>query len=262
MFDKGSRYRKVPESSPVDARGERQRGKELRVIPRTTGRFTHTVREGERLDLLAFKYYGDPTRWWQICDANPEEPYPPNLLDRRPLVAERFVLEYAATAARYKQLFDALDDLEAISEVTPLEQLSEAPPASPPFLETTVVVVYTTASATRDQIVEEIKSAGFNLLNIYGEASGGATTEAFTFDDRAAKSDWRALVEELERVAGVLGLRSRVFESALEVVYNAEAVERAEIIGMIQDRGFELSSASSASMRTGAKIVIPPNQIA
>ena len=258
MFGKGSRYRKVPESSPVDARGERQRGKELRVIPRTTGRFTHTVREGERLDLLAFKYYGDPTRWWQICDANPEEPYPPNLLDRRPLVAELFVLKYATYTARYEQLYAALDRL---GQATPLESLSEAPPASPPFLETTAVVVYPTSSATRDQIVNEIKSGGFNLLNIYGQSSAGTTTEAFTFDDRAAKSDWRALVEGLERAAGVLGVRSRAFESALEVVYNAEAVERAEIIGMIQDHGFDWS-ASSVSTRAGAKIVIPPNQIA
>lgn len=261
MFGKGSRYRKVPESSPVDARGERQRGKELRVIPRTAGRFTHTVREGERLDLLAFKYYGDPTRWWQISDANSEEPYPPNLLDRRPLVAERFVLEYATFAARYAQLFGALGDSDAISEVTPLEQLSESPPTSPPFLETTAIVIYPTSSATRDQIVNEIKARGFNLLNIYGQTSAGTTTEAFTFDDRAAKSDWRALVENLGRAAGVLDLRSRTFESALEVVYNAEAVERADLTGMIQAHGFKLSSASSVSTRTGAKIVIPPNQV-
>jgi hypothetical protein len=45
------------------------------------------------------------------------------------------------------------------------------------------------------------------------------------------------------------------------VVYNAESVERADIIGMIQDQGFELSSASSVSTRAGAKIVIPPNRI-
>ncbi|HEU4597387.1 MAG TPA: hypothetical protein VFS10_19820 [Pyrinomonadaceae bacterium] len=259
MFAKGSRYRKVPESSPLDARGERQRGKELRVTPRTAGRFTHTVREGERLDLLAFKYYGDPTRWWQIGDANPEEPYPPNLLDRRPLVAERFVLEYATFAARYEQLFTALD---AIAQATPLENLSEAPPTAPRFLETTAIVIYAASSATRDQIIGEIKTHGFNLLDIYGQSVAGTTTEAFTFDDRAAKSDWRALVEQLERAAGVLSARSRAFESALEVIYNAESVERSEIIGMIHGHGFELSSASSVSTRTGANIVIPPNQIA
>ena len=27
---------------------------------------------GERLDLLAGKYYGDPSKWWMIAAANPE----------------------------------------------------------------------------------------------------------------------------------------------------------------------------------------------
>jgi hypothetical protein len=267
MFSKGSRYRKVPESSPVNAQGERQRGIDLRVIPRADGRFAHTVREGERLDLLAFKYYCDPTRWWQIGDANPAEPFPPSLLDRRPIVAERFVLEYATFAVRYAQLFTALD---AVGRATPLENLSEAPSTAPRFLETTVLVTYPEAFATRDLIVAEIEASGFNLLGARGldslaasgETGAGTTTEAFTFDDRAAKSGWRALVEGLERQAGVLRARSRAFESALEVVYNAAAIERADITGMIQDHGFDVLLAASVSTRAGAKIVIPPNQIA
>jgi hypothetical protein len=31
---------------------------------------THTVRQGERLDLIAAKYLGDPLMFWLICDAN------------------------------------------------------------------------------------------------------------------------------------------------------------------------------------------------
>jgi hypothetical protein len=30
----------------------------------------HTVRQGERLDLIAAKYLGDPLIFWLICDAN------------------------------------------------------------------------------------------------------------------------------------------------------------------------------------------------
>jgi nucleoid-associated protein YgaU len=30
----------------------------------------HMVIQGDRLDLLAFRYYGDPTKWWIIADAN------------------------------------------------------------------------------------------------------------------------------------------------------------------------------------------------
>ncbi|KUO05412.1 hypothetical protein [Streptomyces caeruleatus] len=32
---------------------------------------THTVRTGERPDLLGQRYFGDPGQWWQIADANP-----------------------------------------------------------------------------------------------------------------------------------------------------------------------------------------------
>lgn len=31
---------------------------------------THVVRSGDRLDLLAAKYLGDPLIFWLICDAN------------------------------------------------------------------------------------------------------------------------------------------------------------------------------------------------
>lgn len=31
---------------------------------------THTVHQGDRLDLIAAKYLGDPLMFWLICDAN------------------------------------------------------------------------------------------------------------------------------------------------------------------------------------------------
>jgi len=31
---------------------------------------THTVHKGDRLDLIAAKYLGDPLMYWLICDAN------------------------------------------------------------------------------------------------------------------------------------------------------------------------------------------------
>ena len=30
----------------------------------------HTVQQGDRLDLIAAKYLGDPLMFWLICDAN------------------------------------------------------------------------------------------------------------------------------------------------------------------------------------------------
>jgi hypothetical protein len=31
---------------------------------------THTVQQGDRLDLIAAKYLGDPLMFWLLCDAN------------------------------------------------------------------------------------------------------------------------------------------------------------------------------------------------
>lgn len=39
----------------------------------------HRVVEGERLDLLAQRYYGDPLKFWLICDAN-DEIFPEDLM--------------------------------------------------------------------------------------------------------------------------------------------------------------------------------------
>jgi nucleoid-associated protein YgaU len=32
---------------------------------------SHLVVAGERIDTLAAQYYGDPTMWWRVADANP-----------------------------------------------------------------------------------------------------------------------------------------------------------------------------------------------
>ena len=64
----------------------------------------HTVNGGDRLDLLAYKYYGDTTKWWQICDANPDWHFPLDLLDLTPLVEQVLLLTHADFAVRYDQL--------------------------------------------------------------------------------------------------------------------------------------------------------------
>lgn len=257
MFGKGSRYRKLPESSPVDAKGERLRGKDLRLIPRVAGRFLHTVREGERLDLLAFKYYGDPARWWQLSDANPEEPFPLDLLDRRPLVEERLVLEHADFAGRLAQL---VEDLGAYGRAATLESLGEPGAAPESFLQSTAVVVYPESTARRGDIIAQIARRGFNFLRAHGRTGGGQTSEAFTFDDLRAKTNWRLLVAELSATPGVLALRSEAAASALEIAYNGAAVSRRDIEAAVNGRDFSLTADSVRLSRTGAKITVPPNQ--
>jgi hypothetical protein len=258
MFSKGSRYRNLPESSPLDARGERQRGKQLRVIPEVEGRFVHTVREGERLDLLSLRYYGDPTRWWRIADANAQEPYPPDLLDRRPFVAERFVLERVGFDVRFAQL---VEDLGAYGQAANALEPSPGERPAPGFLRAAVVVVYPESVATRNKVITEIEAHGFDLLETKGRTLAGSTAESFFFDDLKAKEDWSALVNGLSQMAGVESVESSVVESTLLAVYNAEVADRAEIVAFVKGRGFELSAASERLTRAGARILIPPSQV-
>ena len=78
MFERGSRYEPVPEGTHVDAAGREIPYKLLRLLPPPGPAVQgHLVLEGDRLDLLAHRYLGDPELYWRICDANralrPEE---------------------------------------------------------------------------------------------------------------------------------------------------------------------------------------------
>ena len=70
MFERGSRYEQVPDGVFVDAAGRERPYKLLRLVPDAPAQVGHLVVEGERLDLIAHRYYGDPERFWRLCDAN------------------------------------------------------------------------------------------------------------------------------------------------------------------------------------------------
>jgi nucleoid-associated protein YgaU len=42
-----------------------------RAAARPEPALQHTVTADERLDLIAYRYYGDPLQYWRIVDANP-----------------------------------------------------------------------------------------------------------------------------------------------------------------------------------------------
>jgi hypothetical protein len=70
MFARGSRYEAVPDAVHVDSEGREIAYKRLRLLPTPRGVQAHLVMEGDRLDLLAFRYLGDPEFFWRICDTN------------------------------------------------------------------------------------------------------------------------------------------------------------------------------------------------
>jgi nucleoid-associated protein YgaU len=76
----GSRYGDAEVITPIAHDGSRRRILDMRRITVAFSTHEHTVREGERLDQLASRFYGDPQKYWLILDANPEELNPFRLL--------------------------------------------------------------------------------------------------------------------------------------------------------------------------------------
>lgn len=72
MFGPGSRYERVGEATFAQPGGRTSTYKLLRIAPpQVPASQTAEVAEGERLDLIADRFYGDPEQFWRICDANP-----------------------------------------------------------------------------------------------------------------------------------------------------------------------------------------------
>lgn len=73
MIFPSSRYATTEVIAALDGQGATARALERRRIPSSPGVVEHLVAEGERLDQLAQRFYGDPLKSWLILDANPDE---------------------------------------------------------------------------------------------------------------------------------------------------------------------------------------------
>lgn len=72
-FAPESRYYGIATAEYEFADGRRVAYVRRRFLPQAEGLalFTeHLVSEGERLDLLAQRYYGNPELFWRVCDGN------------------------------------------------------------------------------------------------------------------------------------------------------------------------------------------------
>jgi hypothetical protein len=247
MFARSSRYRNLAEVHAPDRNGQLVVALELRFIPATGGRFLHTVADQDRLDLLAFKYYADPTKWWQICDANPQIPFPLDLFDRGLVVEERLALVDAANASQFGSL---LADVNGVAQV---QLQSNAPIAAG------LVAIYN-AATVRKQIVDAIQARGFRLLSSSSWTVAQGTAESFTLEDPAAKARWAAMLAELRVMPGIAALVPDLTGSAIRIIYNSAILTRSGILQAIGRNGLAVSpDLSTRSSRVGAQILIPPN---
>lgn len=69
MINRRSRYARTPVLAADDGHGRTQEVLDLRETPATDAVLRVGATDTDRLDLLAFSYYRDATRFWRICDA-------------------------------------------------------------------------------------------------------------------------------------------------------------------------------------------------
>jgi hypothetical protein len=84
MFFPGSRYEKIGTYSVTVAGGRTVAA--TRIPLPSSGRPIgfHQRLEGQRLDLIAYRYLADPTAFWRLCDAN--DAMVPDALAAHPLI--------------------------------------------------------------------------------------------------------------------------------------------------------------------------------
>ncbi len=82
MIDRNSRYAKCDVLRATDASGGEVAWLDRRIIADDLRVVAHArVEDGDRLDLVANRAYGDPRQSWRVMDANPD-PEPLTLADR------------------------------------------------------------------------------------------------------------------------------------------------------------------------------------
>lgn len=93
MIFEGSRYETANVVPVAGTDGViRQTITDAHALPTTTFQFSYyTVKEGDRIDVLAQRFLGDAELWWVIADCNPQWLYydnlPPNTILRIPNAA-------------------------------------------------------------------------------------------------------------------------------------------------------------------------------
>jgi hypothetical protein len=70
MFFRGSRYQRVGEAEYTAEDGRVLRYKKIRFIAPAAAESAWVVAQDDRLDIVAYRAWREPERFWRICDAN------------------------------------------------------------------------------------------------------------------------------------------------------------------------------------------------
>jgi Phage Tail Protein X len=138
-----------------------------RRLPGLTGTFRHVVAEGERLDQLAYRYYGDPLLWWRICDANPDVLSPLDLIGQEPLITRVFAVDPPDQTAEnpedpWPPLLCRLSTLVGVEGIDIEETLFDA------TLVSALRVTYNRCenAAVAECVIQHLGCAGFKLRGV------------------------------------------------------------------------------------------------
>lgn len=71
MFLETSRYDRVPQTETMTTSGRTTKAVKLRRLPIVQGT-TVSIKQNDRLDILAQRKYDNPTQGWRIADGNSE----------------------------------------------------------------------------------------------------------------------------------------------------------------------------------------------
>lgn len=252
MFTRSSRYGDLPQSTSLNAEGERLLGVSLRLIPDAPAAFLHTVAEGDRLDLLAFKYYGDAGRWWQIADANRGHfDYPTDLLNAGAVAEESLAVTHPSLTGRLLALLRRLQELCAAEFAHARSDGSaELAPTG-----ATIALGYG-AAGERESAMATVVAAGFAVSSSHAWPGG----EAVEVRDRTIEASWPTLLATLRRLPGMLDVRSDRPVERIALRYNTTQLDRDEIRRRLAAAGYAIVSDQSVrAERTGSQILIPPN---
>ncbi len=70
MFDDKSRYADLETYTVTDCRGRTVAVVPVPDAPEEVSIGLHILRQGQRIDHLAYKYLDDPAGYWRICELN------------------------------------------------------------------------------------------------------------------------------------------------------------------------------------------------
>jgi hypothetical protein len=265
MFSSISRYRRLPDVVTADALGRAVSSKSLRPLPEVSGRFLHTVQDGDRIDQLAFKYHNQPRDWWRIMDANPSFMSPDELLGTDPVVTIQVPVTWDGPEPPWSVLLHRVRDIRGVQAAR--FGLPEFAHARVDVLQGSVAFDIPAAltaeldSSTRTQTITPPLAAA--LL---------AEAVSFSSDVRLARLDavtWRIGDNESRRVYTFEHLPDQallnVDESAfrydwvLVVAHNRVVLSAAGILAAVESEGFA-AGAPAEVRRLGRPIVIPPRR--